>query len=406
MAAVVITGTFLDSQRGCSGVRRLRWSAAVVVVALASGCAARVSGPSSESIDPESLQVVGVSAFVEVPSKSVFVAPDGSAWVYWSGEELCVGRRADPAAEPTCAPWDEHLPRQGVSWSSDATRVLFNQDFYQAMREPDVNVFDTETGQIDVLTDDGADDYRDDGSEIDLFPFFGPKDEVYFFRVSSDDRSVALYRVVDHGAEPVVGGQLGNNWPDGPVFRSGDDVWTFGSAATSDANEYKTLTFEGSDPTVSVEDLWEPTELETLTGAATDSLLTVSRPIRGQVRSAEVVFPEQSSSVELPAADGAVEAGFPNFGVTMSADGRHVLELRPSPGGRGADGRARFTVWRIDAEGGTVTAHPTLVGTVTDERIEGYLGIEAGTLGWDGATTITASESGGVIMFDVTSEES
>lgn len=352
------------------------------------------------SVNPESITAMGVRAIVEVRPTQAYVSPDGSAWIYEGQNELCVGRHAAPDAAPMCARWDRSFSSIGVSWSSNSNRVVFTQDFYTRLDEPDVAVFDIETGRIDVLTDDSIDDPRDDAADIDILPFFGPGDQIYFIRYGTD-QTLSLYRVVDGGAVPVGGGQLGDRLLSGVPIQSGDNTWTFPDVETAPDVAYRSITFDGSRPdaTVSVNDVWAPDDETARLADAANGRLLLTRPNeRSGNNAALVVSPGERSSVELPV-DQTFSGGFSMSGAQLSPDGRYVLEVRSNGGGD-----AKFTVWRLDADGAETTAEPLEAGTVTDERIGGGFGLLPGTLGWDGGTTITAVGSAGVVVFDVTDE--
>lgn len=390
--------------RGSLTNRRFVGCLAVAVMAAASGCADRSSAPEQR---PEGVRVVGVRAVYDVPF-GAYVAPDGSAWIYDDGDQLCGGRHAELEAAPRCAPWDRSLSKSGVSWSSDATRVVFTEEPELIYYDTDVSVFDIETGRIEVLTEDDSRDSREPAADVDVLPFFGPGDEIYFFRAEYGFEDLALYRLTGGKREPVDGGRLGDRFPSGPPLASDEDTWTFAyedgytPVRFSRPVGYAELAFGGSDtdPTVSLKDLWAPTDDQrSLADAAGGALLLVppSSELLGP-DGVSIVVPERRASVPLVVGDPADGLTFlPSGAGTLSPEGDRALEIDSS------SNDVRFAVWYLDMDGDTVGVERSDAGAVSNERVGVGFGFTPGSVGWDGGTTLTAAGTEGVVVFDVTS---
>lgn len=354
-------------------------------------------------VSPKSIKVVGASAVVSAPPTDSLVAPDGSTWVYRvSGRELCAGQRKDPDAEPVCASWERSFPLD-VSWSGDAKRIVFVEDVAVPNDEDDIFTFDVETGRLEQVVTSSADDPAENETNLDLYPFFGPGDQIYFFRHSKGSGVVDLYRSDDGGARPVDGGQLGDRSLIGPPLASEDNVWVF--AFWNDENEYgyTKLTFDESNADlVTVADLWAPVDSAYLADVVGDTLLVTQAMIGdGERQTTFVVVPGERSIVELPPGAGGLGDEFRIGGASLSPDGDAVLQLQTD-----REGTLQFIIWRLVSDGSTITAEPLPAGTFIDERLKGGIGILPGTAGWDGSTTVVASGQPGVVVFDVTVDDS
>ncbi|MGH3877307.1 MAG: hypothetical protein ACRDSK_09765 [Actinophytocola sp.] len=65
-----------------------------------------------------------------------------------------------------------------AQWSPDGTRIVFTDDFWRQLREPDVWMFDLRTGEVRNLTDDGVAELDLGGADpratVDLLPSWSP----------------------------------------------------------------------------------------------------------------------------------------------------------------------------------------------------------------------------------------
>jgi Tol biopolymer transport system component len=96
-----------------------------------------------------------------------------------------------------------------ATWSPDATKLAFTDDFWRAFREPDVWVFDVATGDLRNLTDDGVDEYDlsgpNEGALIDVLPSWSPDGEtIRFARGRADGESMELMAMPAGGGEASV----------------------------------------------------------------------------------------------------------------------------------------------------------------------------------------------------------
>jgi hypothetical protein len=101
----------------------------------------------------------------------VRLSPDGTHLLRMAGG-LCVSA-LDGTGEHCVADADARQAR----WSPDGTEIVLTGDFFQFLREPDIQVLDVATGALRDLTDDGIDDHTkvdpagpDPRANIDVLP--------------------------------------------------------------------------------------------------------------------------------------------------------------------------------------------------------------------------------------------
>jgi hypothetical protein len=154
---------------------------------------------------------VSDSNLEELPTSilSTAVSPLGDRIVTEIDNEVCMVGIGSSDVDETCLDEFRDFAPDAVAWSSDGTQALVTQNL-SFFSEPDIGRI--APGDADVLTDDGVDEPEDDEALLDTTPFFGPDDDVYFFRRTADDRDAQLMRLAADGSddepEPVEGFDL------------------------------------------------------------------------------------------------------------------------------------------------------------------------------------------------------
>jgi hypothetical protein len=181
----------------------------LLVCALAVGCSGGETAWTPDNVE------IGDTRIVDLKDSTydISVSPLGDRYVSESNGELCV--RSIGPGDDECAQLGDgrSIGPQTLAWNSDGSQILFTDDYTLRFDEPDVSIFDIESGDIEVLTDDGEDDNRltdeDDettvSSTLDVAPFFGPDDVVHFFRAGDIEDRWELVRLDDSGDTEAVG---------------------------------------------------------------------------------------------------------------------------------------------------------------------------------------------------------
>jgi Tol biopolymer transport system component len=147
------------------------------------------------------------------------------------GDKRCVGK----------VDADARLAR----WSPDGTKLVLTDNFFQFLREPDVWVFDTATGALRDLTDDGVGTYRldnpDPGARIDVLPSWSPDGHTIWFARGGRDKS-ELMSVPARGGTPKPLGDI-----DCGVTHLSALAWSADRAAWTCGIDKTTVTLAGHD---------------------------------------------------------------------------------------------------------------------------------------------------------------
>ncbi len=144
---------------------------------------------------------------------SLSLSPDGATIVSWdrSGDGAVCTMSTIPRTDPDCVPFADPIAFDSIRWSPDGTRFVFTEDASHLIVESDIHVFDTVSGEMTNLTDDGAtgDLFDQEGRvAVDITPAWSPDGtEIVFSRSFwEDDGGVAenaLYRVPADGRGPA-----------------------------------------------------------------------------------------------------------------------------------------------------------------------------------------------------------
>lgn len=157
------------------------------LTATAGAPAALAETPTSAPFDVASLEVVGTTE-IEVmagPGRSAaYLAPSGEVFAHIQ-QALCVYAGA---AEQNCSELPEELSGldlESVRWSPDSRYLTFQENFFQFFRDPDIWVWDTQSGGVRDLTNDGQHTLslsNDTWKNIDVMSDWLPDGRIIFLR--------------------------------------------------------------------------------------------------------------------------------------------------------------------------------------------------------------------------------
>jgi len=148
---------------------------------------------------------------LELEGAAIAISPDGSAIAGVGPEgEFCAW--SVPDLEPTCAEADLAIDPDSIAWAPDSTAVAFSVRAFQFGTDGDIYVFETASGEIVNVTDDGLEDASLFSSEepipIDVMPAWMPDSQALVFsRTIFDDReeySNEIMRVRRTGGEAAT----------------------------------------------------------------------------------------------------------------------------------------------------------------------------------------------------------
>lgn len=161
-----------------------------------------VAGCSGSGPDVDSLRVTDSTTLD--PPVAGRLSPDGTR-VLETNREPCV--REVSGDGRWCVEDDDVAPDLlNAVWSPDGSKVAFTNDFWRLAHEPDLWVFEVESGDLRNLTDDGQDRYDfsgdNDDALIDLLPSWSSDgDTIRFVRGRAKGESVELVSVPADGGD-------------------------------------------------------------------------------------------------------------------------------------------------------------------------------------------------------------
>lgn len=186
-----------------SGGRRKLISLAVVL--LLASCTSNADSAADDSGGNDKAAVTSVDVATLKISDPVDVAEHdpnsfnhtsrgGGGWAAYdvSTKELCAFRVEAGSSTRSCVELNSVETFVSGSWAADGKQLLVTNDFTRRFRDPDVSIVDFEQGTVDVLTEDGTDEYSDERAATDIAPFFGPHGNVHFFSTSFDTDAARL----------------------------------------------------------------------------------------------------------------------------------------------------------------------------------------------------------------------
>ncbi len=170
------------------------------------------------------------------PGKTAaFLAPDGSRFAYFKGDDLCIysieGEQGD------CVGLDRGIgiDFESVRWSPDSTKLAFSENFLITFRDSDIWVYDTEANELTDLTPMPNRELKLFGNEdpnviftVDLSPQWSPDSEsVYFIRYQFNKAADAIAKFNRVSAEGGEAEEIG-------ATASSGRVSTYGFAVSAD----------------------------------------------------------------------------------------------------------------------------------------------------------------------------
>lgn len=188
---------------------------ALATVALAiSGC----SDDEDDAPNVGDLEVTDVQE-LDLPFGDAFLAPNGERIATYTEDELCV--YSAEGEQQRCVDRELALDANSIRWNAEGTRLLFTENFFEYLYEPDVWMLDAESGDVTNLTDDGVDESGPDlmtdpedgepAADIDTVPVWADDETVRFLRWhrSEDEEStVEVMEVPADGGDPESVGDL------------------------------------------------------------------------------------------------------------------------------------------------------------------------------------------------------
>ena len=155
----------------------------------------------------------------ETDVRNISLSPDGTMLAGTSDGQICVlalatGDEECFSTEDT--PYvnfnnDEFF--NPLVWSPDSTTLLFTEEIYRSIFEPDLWMLNVAPGEIRDLTDDGvvgiANTPENQAAILDYLPAYAPNGDIYFFRTEPSKAidgafNLTLQRLAVGGDEPEV----------------------------------------------------------------------------------------------------------------------------------------------------------------------------------------------------------
>lgn len=148
------------------------------------------------------------------PGKTAaFLAPDGSRFAYFKGDDLCIysieGEQGD------CFGLDRGIgiDFESVRWSPDSTKLAFSENFLITFRDSDIWLYDADANTLTDLTPMPNRELKLFGNEdanvtftVDLAPDWAADSQsIYFIRYQfskTNEARAVFYRVGVEGGEP------------------------------------------------------------------------------------------------------------------------------------------------------------------------------------------------------------
>jgi hypothetical protein len=325
-AAVDTEPVRVAARRGISNrARLLAVAAAVLGIALVGGLLVTANRRADLVPADEPTPAIGepvTRRFEGVPLRDITVSPGADQIAVARADEICVIATSPdvPVEADRCYSFPSGIGTGSITWSPDATSLVFHHDLFSLGQEPDLVELDLADGEFTVLTDDRVPITGGEGGDTDLAPIFGFDGTLYFFRAGTGD--ALEYALLEYGSDgevsatgSVVAGVPG---PQGRRIDNGSIVTTF--AVDLGATELISVDTDGG-PSRSIrfED-----SAQAISGAARDRVLLVVPDSSG---SFEVSIADFTSGEISPVDLGPLGSSTRVTGAGLSPDGTRVAVI-------------------------------------------------------------------------------
>ncbi len=181
---------------------------AALPLAVAGVCAGALTACGGDdapaTIDVTQPGVVSVNTVEEAFGLFGRLSPDGRFIASFGADGLCLVETAT-GGTPRCTDLEGAPERSSVRWTPDAAKLVFVDDFVRQQVEPDIWVLDTETMQLDNVTDDGVAAIDDDSAAADVAATWMPDGSIVFVRIDLTGDTHTLMRWHADGALDEIG---------------------------------------------------------------------------------------------------------------------------------------------------------------------------------------------------------
>lgn len=179
-----------------------------------------------EASDVDDLEVAEVEE-LDLPFGDAYLAPNGERIATFADHQLCVYTAT--GARERCVDKDPvgFLDPNSVRWNPEGSRLLFTEDFYRYLHEPDIWSLDADSGELTNRTDDGVEesaiDVEESGSYIDVSPdWVDDGSTIRFLRWRPRHDVVDILEMPADGGEPDQVGVLATDSAPGMIAYSPD----------------------------------------------------------------------------------------------------------------------------------------------------------------------------------------
>lgn len=160
-------------------------------------------------VDVSTISVVDTTEvdLVAGPARTAaYLAPNGRVYAHLA-QALCIYQGAE---QQSCVELPEDLKSldlESVRWSPDSRYLTFTENFFIFFVDPDIWLWDTETGELRDLTDDGSDRSlltSDTWKNIDVTPDWLPDGRIIFLRynrINGENLPPELYAIAPDGSD-------------------------------------------------------------------------------------------------------------------------------------------------------------------------------------------------------------
>ena len=183
------------------------WLRLMFVASWLAACGGPQPTPVPTAIPASALQSTNLHQVDLADQRTISLSPEGSWLITSKQAQLCVVS-SDTFLEKTCVE-AKYVDFTTLAWSPDSSRVAWTEDWAKRALDSDLWVFELESGELTILTDDGFEGTMiqavDTNAQItvDVAPAWSPDStSVVFARTPADRDSTTLYRIPATGGPP------------------------------------------------------------------------------------------------------------------------------------------------------------------------------------------------------------